>query len=67
MLPKLAEIKLSVKENGKSLGDFTTDVNGVFTFNIKPAATGVHTYQVLIVESGKNISGLSDEISVLVR
>ena len=67
MLPKLAEIKLSVKENGKSLGDFTTDVNGVFTFNIKPAATGVHTYQVLIAESGKNISGLSDEISVLVR
>ena len=67
LLPKFNTIKLTVKENGKSLGEFTTDANGAFTFNIKPATTGVSTYQVVITESGKNISGVSDEISVLVR
>jgi len=67
LLPKIIAIKLTVKENGKSLGEFTTDANGAFTFNIKPAAAGVSTYQVVITESGKSISGVSDEISVLVR
>ena len=67
LVPKIIAIKLTVKENGKSLGEFTTDANGAFTFNIKPAAAGVSTYQVVITESGKSISGVSDEISVLVR
>ena len=67
LLPKIIAIKLTVKENGKSLGEFTTDANGAFTFNIKPAVAGVSTYQVVITESGKSISGVSDEISVLVR
>jgi len=67
LLPKIIAIKLTVKENGKSLGEFTTDANGAFTFDIKPAAIGVSTYQVVITESGKSISGISDEISVLVR
>ena len=67
LLPKIIAIKLTVKENGKSLGEFTTDANGAFTFNIKPATAGVSTYQVVITESGKSISGVSDEISVLVR
>ena len=67
LLPKIIAIKVTVKENGKSLGEFTTDANGAFTFNIKPAAAGVSTYQVVITESGKSISGVSDEISVLVR
>jgi len=67
LLPKIIAIKVTVKENGKSLGEFTTDANGAFTFNIKPAAAGVSTYQVVITDSDKNISGVSDEISVLVR
>ena len=67
LVPKIIAIKLTVKENGKSLGEFTTDANGAFTFNTKPAAAGVSTYQVVITESGKSISGVSDEISVLVR
>ena len=67
LLPKIIAIKVTVKENGKSLGEFTTDANGAFTFNIKPGAAGVSTYQVVITESGKSISGVSDEISVLVR
>lgn len=67
LLPKFDAIKLTVKENGKSLGGLTTDANGAFTFNIKPVTPGVSTYQVVITESGKNISGVSDEISVLVR
>ena len=67
LLPKFNAIKLTVKENGKSLGELTTDANGAFTFNIKPVTPGVSTYQVVITESGKNISGESDEFSVLVR
>ena len=67
LLPKIIAIKVTVKENGKSLGEFTTDANGAFTFNIKPATAGVSTYQVVITDSDKNISGVSDEISVLVR
>jgi len=67
LLPKIIAIKVTVKENGKSLGEFTTDANGAFAFNIKPAVAGVSTYQVVITESGKSISGVSDEISVLVR
>ena len=67
LLPKFNAIKLTVKENGKSLGELTTDASGAFTFNIKPVTPGVSTYQVVITESGKSISGVSDEISVLVR
>ena len=67
LLPKFNAIKLTVKENGKSLGELTTDASGAFTFNIKPVTPGVSTYQVVITESGKNISGASDEFSVLVR
>ena len=67
LLPKFNAIKLTVKENGKSLGELTTDASGAFTFNIKPVIPGVSTYQVVITESGKNISGESDEFSVLVR
>ena len=67
LLPKFNAIKLTVKENGKSLGELTTDASGAFTFNIKPVTPGVSTYQVVITESGKNISGVSDEFSVLVR
>ena len=67
LLPKFNAIKLTVKENGKSLGELTTDASGAFTFNIKPVTPGVSTYQVVITESGKNISGESDEFSVLVR
>lgn len=67
LLPKFNAIKLTVKENGRSLGELTTDANGAFTFNIKPVTPGVSTYQVVITESGKNISGESDEFSVLVR
>ena len=67
LLPKFNAIKLTVKENGKSLGELTTDASGAFTFNITPVTPGVSTYQVVITESGKNISGESDEFSVLVR
>jgi spore germination protein YaaH len=67
VLPKVGGIKLTVKQNGKSLGDFITDTTGSFTFNIAPAATGLATYQVLIAAGEKNTAGISDEITVLVR
>jgi hypothetical protein len=67
VLPKVAGIKLTVKQNGKSLGEFTTDTTGSFTFNIAPTATGLATYQVIIAAGEKNTAGVSDEITVLVR
>ena len=67
VLPKVAGIKLTVKQNGKSLGEFTTDTTGSFTFNIAPTATGLATYQVIIAAGEKNAAGISDETTVLVR
>ena len=67
VLPKVAGIKLTVKQNGKSLGEFTTDTMGIFTFNISPTATGLATYQVIIHAGEKNTAGISDETTVLVR
>ena len=67
MLPKVAGIKVAVKQNGKSLGEFTTDTTGGFTFNIPPTAAGLATYQVVIAAGEKNTAGISDEITVLVR
>ena len=67
VLPKVAGIKLTVKQNGKSLGDFITDTSGGFTFNIAPTATGLASYQVVIAAGEKNTAGVSDEITILVR
>ena len=67
VLPKVGGIKLTVKQNGKSLGDFITDTTGSFTFNIAPTATGLASYQVVIAAGEKNTAGVSDEITILVR
>ena len=67
LLPKVAGVKLTVKQNGKALGEFITDATGGFTFKIAPTATGLATYQVVIPAGEKNTAGLSDEITVLVR
>ena len=67
VLPKVAGIKVTVKQNGKSLGEFITEASGSFTFNIAPSATGLATYQVIIAAGEKNTAGISDEITVLVR
>jgi spore germination protein YaaH len=67
VLPKVAGVKVTVKQNGKSLGDFITDSTGRFTFNIAPIATGLASYQVEIAAGEKNTAGVSDEITVLVR
>jgi spore germination protein YaaH len=67
VLPKVAGVKVTVKQNGKSLGDFLTDSTGRFTFNIAPIATGLASYQVEIAAGEKNTAGVSDEITVLVR
>jgi hypothetical protein len=67
VLPKVGGIKLTVKQNGKSLGEFITDTAGSFTFNISPAATGLATYQVVIAAGEKNTAAISDEITILVR
>ena len=67
VLPKVAGIKLVVKQNTKSLGEFTTNASGGFSFEIKAAATGLATYQVVIPAGEKNTSALSDEITILVR
>ena len=67
VLPKVAGIKVAVKQNGKSLGEFITEASGSFTFNIAPSATGLATYQVIIAAGEKNTAGISDEITVLVR
>ena len=67
VLPKVAGIKVTVKQNGKSLGEYITEASGSFTFNIAPSATGLATYQVIIAAGEKNTAGISDEITVLVR
>jgi spore germination protein YaaH len=67
VLPKVGGIKLTVKQNGKSLGEFITDTTGSFTFNIAPTATGLASYQVVIAAGEKNTAGVSDEITILVR
>ena len=67
VLPKVGGIKLTVKQNGKSLGEFITDTTGGFTFNIAPTATGLAGYQVVIAAGEKNTAGVSDEITILVR
>ena len=65
--PKSADTKLTVKQGGKSIGEFSTDANGLFTFNTKVTEPGLATYQVVIAAGSKNTAGISDEITVLVR
>jgi spore germination protein YaaH len=67
VLPKVAGIKLVVKQNMKSLGEFITDASGGFSFEIKAATTGLATYQVVISAGEKNTAAISDEITILVR
>ncbi len=67
VLPKVAGIKLVVKQNKKPLGEFTTDASGGFSFEIKAATTGLDTYQVVISAGEKNTAAISDEITILVR
>jgi len=67
VLPKVGGIKLTVKQNGKSLGEFVTDTSGGFTFNIAPTATGLAGYQVVIAAGEKNTAAISEEITILVR
>jgi hypothetical protein len=67
VLPKVAGIKLTVKQNGKSLGEFITDTSGGVTFNIAPTATGLASYQVVIAAGEKNTAAISEEITILVR
>ena len=67
VLPKVAGIKLVVKQNMKPLGEFTTDASGGFSFEIKAATTGLATYQVVIPAGEKNTAAISDEITILVR
>ena len=67
VFPKVAGIKLVVKQNKKPLGEFTTDAVGGFSFEIKVATTGLATYQVMISAGDKNTAAISDEITILVR
>ena len=67
VLPKVAGIKLVVKQNKKPLGEFITDASGGFSFEIKVATTGLATYQVIISAGDKNTAAISDEITILVR
>ena len=67
VLPKVAGIKVVVKQNGKPLGEFITDASGGFTFETKAASTGLATYQVVIPAGEKNTAAISDEITILVR
>ena len=67
VLPKVAGIKLVVKQNKKPLGEFITDASGGFSFEIKAATTGLSTYQVVIPAGEKNAAAISDEITILVR
>jgi len=67
ILPKIGGIKLTVKQNGKSIGDFITDATGGFAFDIKPTATGLAKYQVIVAAGEKNTAAISDEITILVR
>ncbi len=65
--PKSADIKLTVKQDGKQLVDLVTDANGNFTFKTKAVPQGLSTFQVEIVAGVKNAAGISEEITVLVR
>jgi spore germination protein YaaH len=65
--PKSADIKLTVKQDGKQLVDLVTDANGNFTFKIKAVPQGLSTFQVEIAAGVKNAAGISEEITVLVR
>ena len=65
--PKSADIKLTVKQDGKQIGDLLTDANGGFTFKAKAVPQGLTTFQVVIAAGSKNAAGVSDEITVLVR
>jgi len=65
--PKSADIKLTVKQDGKQIGDSITDANGSFTLNSKAVPQGLTTFQVVIAAGSKNAAGVSDEITVLVR
>ena len=65
--PKSADIKLTVKQDGKQIGDLLTDANGSFTFKGKAVLQGLTTFQVVIAAGSKNAAGVSDEITVLVR
>ena len=65
--PKSADIKLTVKQDGKQIGDLITDANGSFTFKAKAVLQGLTTFQVVIAAGSKNAAGVSDEITVLVR
>ena len=60
-------IKLSVLQDGKSIGSFTTDTNGLFNFAITPTTPGIHTYQIAIEAWVKNSAGSSELFTVLVR
>ena len=65
--PKSADIKLTVKQDGKQIRDLITDANGSFTLNSKAVPQGLTTFQVVIAAGSKNAAGVSDEITVLVR
>jgi len=65
--PKSADIKLTVKQDGKQIVDLITDANGNFTFKTKAVPQGLSIFQVEIAAGVKNAAGLSEEITVLVR
>ena len=65
--PRSADIKLTVKQDGKQIGDLITDANGGFTFKAKAVPQGLTTFQVVIAAGSKNAASVSDEITVLVR
>jgi spore germination protein YaaH len=67
VLPAALGIKLSVIQDGKKLGSFTTDSVGGFTFNISPSSPGIHTYLAKVEEGDKNSAGSSEIFTVLVR
>jgi hypothetical protein len=67
LLPRVAGVKLSVVQDGKPAASVTTDNNGNFTFNIAPATTGVHTYQLLMNAGPKNPAASSEIFTILVR
>jgi 5-hydroxyisourate hydrolase-like protein (transthyretin family) len=67
LLPRISDIKVTVKQNAKAVAEVVTDANGSFTFNAKVATAGLATFQVVFPAGVKNSAGASDEITVLVR
>ena len=67
IMPNAQGIKLSVLQDGKSIGSFTTDTNGSFNFAITPTTPGIHIYQIAIEAGVKNSAGSSELFTVLVR